>query len=533
MKDANTSGIDDQPHSRMMRLAVTLAMLIALVVAWYLYQKPQVPDSRAILVADRPWSIPLGRVRLHSKLVSEKVDRSVLSNQLDYHWRASQGVVVGKGARVSWIAPEATGLSTITVSINNRAEESETVYQASIELKVIAYPGESQATMRNEGSHVEKGRGYEIGSVSFDKDWICANDDVLVQVEAWDPFGDASWLLPEIVFPGHTASGSRTVARIGYLMESDLPETQTVEVRLRDLRTRKIVATREIPFTVEDCQSPGAGLKVTCTRGELRDDQVKCEADLQRAPAGFSPVRYRWTIEGDTPDQPVETTRPWVRRSVPGRLQTAAIDTYIIRVQAFDAHAQSISGRGVYVQDNAYWRLMQKTGKLQLRVRFDAQPKRDGDTYFTDVVITNHYSEPIALDSLEALFYQCSDSGETQQTVVDSTVSAASVLGTDFLEPGETVQYRWFLPVDPRRCGARALLKGYGENSDLPATAQWLMPTDPGSEQSVADPSQLALLQRAMQILSERRKKPVHQVSEVELGDLLREGVISAIHLPK
>lgn len=368
---------------------------------------------------------------------------------------------------------------------------------------------------------------YRIDEVHFDKDEICANDDVLVTVSASDQRGNSDWVVPMVKFPGHTSSGFQAVARVGISYFDDPTPRDSVEVELLDVRSRKVVATREVPFRIEPCAQPGAGLRLRCSAGGTRSEEVLCKATLWD-PDGFEPVRFAWEVV-DSDLEAMTGDQPWIRLELPRRVQTAAVTSYVIRARAFDAEGKTLEGRTSYVHHNSHWETASMTGLLQLKVHFDGHPRRVGDSWVTRVELYNPFAEPVALEAIEVTRFAC-DADESAARP-DPRQAASAILGAEVLEPGASVSYDWTLPADPDRCGARADLIGEGTESGLPASAQWVMPTDPRTRVAVRGEN-LDRLKQALAILSERRGEPVRRVTEIELADLEREGLIPPAPAP-
>lgn len=479
-------------------------------------------EFRATLEASRSWTGPIGTVPLLAR-VEVTSDGTADPAAYDYTWTAAGGHVTGRGANAVWVAPAEPGRHEVMVEVRHRA--SDQLRTAAVDLEVRRFVGMSDDSVPID--QAPELTGYTIDEVSFDKETICANDDVVVTVSAGDPLGGSEWVVPVVKFPGHTSSGFQTVARVGVSYLDDPTPRDSIRVDLMDLRSRRIVATRDVPFRIEPCEQPSAGLRLRCNPEGAQPEEIVCRATLWD-PDGFAPVRYEWDVV-DEGIEAVTSEQPWVRLELPRRVQTAAVESYVIRGRAFDADGKQIEGRTSHVHHNAQWETASMTGLLELKVRFDGHPRRVGDAWITRVELYNPFAEPVALDAIEVTRYPCE--GDEAAARPDPPQVASAVLGAAVLEPGHGVSYDWTMPADPDRCGARAILIGEGAESGLPATALWMMPTDPRARVAVRG-EQRDRLRKALQVLSERRGEPVRRVTEIELADLAREGLIDPAPAP-
>jgi hypothetical protein len=361
----------------------------------------------------------------------------------------------------------------------------------------------------------------QILAVEFDKPRLCANDDVLVTVDAVDAEGERGFLVPRITFPGHVTEGFRAVGRVGVAFADDRSRRESVQVELLDVRTREVVASREAPLVIEDCRATGAGVRVACVASEGHEDEMVCTASLWAD--DFAAVAWDWRLVDETAAA-VTTRSPWLRQRLPQRLQTASVDSYVIEVRARDATGREVAGRGSFAQHNARWDTAAMAGLLQLPATFDPIPRERDGSVITHVVLRNPFEEPIELDGVAVTRYPCA-AGPEADLAAEPPLAAAALIGAGRLGPGETIEFDWRLPADPARCAARAELQGSGADSGLPAVATWLLPTDPRARTAVSGDG-ARRVQLAMYILSERRGHRVDTISAIELADLEREGLL-------
>jgi len=501
---------------------IIAALVLAAAVFWMLRGGSGAADShevRASIRASRAWIGPFGRVQLEVTVQDEdgrKLDRA----RYEYEWHSSAGVVSGKGADAEWIAPSARGTHRVSVSVRDRRGGAPVA--TSIGIDVRNYRGmdgeQPETAATDDGEQIDE---YTIGEVVFDKSKLCANDDVRVSVRATDPSGRSDWVMPIVRFPGRQVSGFETIGRAGREFVEANESAGGIEVVLIDTRTRRPVAAKKVPFAIEPCEASHAGLDVRCRTSGGRPDELFCEASAALA-GGFAPVRYEWQIEGE--DEVISSNQPWFRRVLPTRTQTGAVQTYVVRAQAFDAAGSWIEGRASHLLRNAYWETAQMTGLLQLQVQF-GRVLRDGDDAVAPVRITNPFDEPVRLDTIRVERFTCAEGDSSPATSAEPPVSAERELGSAVLQPGATLSYDWRLPADPNRCDARATLTGEGVESGLPAEGVWRMPTNPQAREPLAG-TELDRVRKAMRILSQRRGVRVSSISKIEMDDLVREGLL-------
>jgi len=368
---------------------------------------------------------------------------------------------------------------------------------------------------------------YHIGDVSFDRTRLCKNDDVLIHVEASDPTGATSWLLPIVRFPGFDAEGFTAVGRVGASYHAEPQHLDELQVDLLDTRTRAIVASKTVPFVVDDCEESSAGLRVDCGAAEIADDEVVCEVHTWDEDHG-QPVRYQWQVlgaDGDDDAAVVETQQAWSRLTLPRKPQSSALTSYLIAVRGFDADGRTRAGRTSWAAHNTAWETSMLTGVLELKVRFDGAPVQRDGKYVTHVTVYNPFTESVSLDSLQLTRYPC---GQPGAPIVDAPTAPVAVLGKAVLGPGESAAYDWVMPVDEARCAAQINLSGAGTSTGLAATGLWIMPSDPSRRVAVTGVNR-DRLRAALDVLSRRRGHPVEQVTGEELADLAREGVIAPL----
>jgi hypothetical protein len=392
--------------------------------------------------------------------------------------------------------------------------------------------GQVGAQQSNEAQSIVS--GYSLDEVTLDKSKICANEDVRVDIRASWPPGEGDWLVPLVKVPGSMARGFNTILRTGGFA---LPEVRQqfdgmVTVDLVDLRLKQVVASKRVPLEVDDCEAPTGGLVVDCQWRQTRIGDADCTASV---PSTFTAVRYEWSVldpeEGELPMAKVTTPRTLF--TLPRRAQTRLEDTFMIEARAFDATGAQLMGRGFLARVNTRWQTAQEGGVLELEPIFDAHPRRSDDkkSYVTHVEVENPFNEPVDLTEVTVTTVACAEGDASGAATKGPPLPAGSIFGSTNLMPLARVAYDWKLPIDAKRCLARADLKGIGVKSGLPASATWVMPTDPQMRAPMSS-EEGAWLRQTLKILSKRRGKPVLHISTEEIERLELEGVIPPRHQP-
>ena len=128
-------------------------------------------------------------------------------------------------------------------------------------------------------------------------------------------------------------------------------------VELFDTRTSRVVATSEVPFRIDACSEPQSGRMVLCEHGRYEEDELACRAMV---PEGFAARRFTWRLTGrglgstDAPP-PVETPKSEALLTVPPRVETGALTSYVVEATATDTRGGVRKGRVSVTVPNLYW----------------------------------------------------------------------------------------------------------------------------------------------------------------------------------
>ena len=496
--------------SRCILAAALLAA--ALLLLWRGAASPPPAAVDLSLSAEPPTVGTMGAVSLAAAVGPDAPDCT-------YRWRAPAGALLTEASAGQWRAPAQAG--TYTLAVTASCGEAAPV-TAEVDVAVIAYrpPASAPGPLADREPTTDSTDIYAIDAIAFEKPWICANDDVRVFVDARDPAGQSEWVEPRVTLAGGSATGFDAIVRPSrhyFSRRGSHYGEQTVHVSLFDMRTTQAVASKEVTYEVRDCDAPGAGVAVECK--DRGSDVVACRAYLVGAAAeGAAPVHYTWSVD-DLPGQ--DTRGPDALLRLPDKVEDSAFNSWDITVTAHAADAPARSGRTTHTAPNEHWESYVRFGVLELKVWHESYPQRRGDNLVTRVRVTNPFSEPVMIDALKENHFRCGDN----VAVDGGAPSPLDVLGTNALEPGETVELEWTMPDDPARCEARQDLVGRGVHSDLAVAAAWVMPTDPARSRTLTGAEQARAV-RALEILSERAGEPVTRVTTRQLAELDRRGLL-------
>src|SRR5690349_10960638 len=151
--------------------------------------------------------------------------------------------------------------------------------------------------------------------------------------------------------------------------------------------------------------------------------------------------------------------------------------------------------------------MLQRDGKMRLRVAFDGYPAAEGTQYRTHVRLLNPFAEGVVLESVEWVEKPC----EAARPPVRKRDSAVRFTGRSSIGPVEQIELDWRIDSPgPGLCAVDAVLHGTGLESGLPAEGVLTMPLAAKTQNAVAvtDLRQSQLIGKALQILSQRRGQP-------------------------
>lgn len=514
------------------RRGLVVVAILALAAALGLWWRSSSRDAGPLAVtlhASHAAVGPRGSVHLEARV------RNAGGAALRLQWLAGAGPVMGSGPRVRWVAPERPGEYEVEVVVRAGAREARARTSLVVRDYVRARADRGAAGTGDDHGAAELATDepYRITRVALEKDEICVNEDLRVEIEGVDPSGDAAWVTPRVVLEGGTA-------RIGHDAVVHLHPHQRDEVRQRgkaaitvellDERYPVPVASRALSVAVKDCEAPAAGLLVECAPANDPLD-VRCRArvrsergNLDPTAIDEQPVQFAWSFVGEAGGgPPVVTDHGEVRMRVPERVATRATHHHVIRARGHLADGRVIEGRDTYLVGDPWFEQRERLGVLVLDVQH-AFPTRAADGTFSMAVrVRNPFDEDILLDELRTRDVACDEPGDDDALAAPRPELLAGLFPSRRLAPRAVVTFPWTATGGDGRCAARGFLIGRGASTELPIRAEWDMPTVGRPPVARAEAERV---ERAMQLLRQRTGRAVSSITLDELQDLEREGAI-------
>ncbi|HKU41945.1 MAG TPA: PKD domain-containing protein [Polyangiales bacterium] len=369
-----------------------------------------------------------------------------------------------------------------------------------------------------------------IAAVSVDKPRVCVGESFLVSIQGKPENAQASVPIGELNFNVDGTFGSE----IALSPRAPGSEQYTVVASNGvDKIEHRSFSVEVLPSDAQECAGrPIATLAVE--RAKHRPDQIVARVLAQR---GLDePVHYSWKF-GDGTEQ--QTSEPLATHDYALRDQGRTLSSYLVSVDARDAHGRHAEGRATIHLINNHYRARMFGARLVQAV-YDHFPTPSASEYRVDVTFRSFESEPVVWERATLLERSCL-AGQRSQT---HALSAAELGATQRLEPGRASQVTLRLPkalVGEDTCAVALELTGDTQpphtDQTLPGSPIKLRPVSsrisleiraaPSAEQggaptlarrAVRDPALLKKLRRATQILGSERVTPA------QLEELEREG---------
>jgi hypothetical protein len=502
--------------------AVTALLILVTWLRWRPTQSSRDRDFSVVLEASRRQTRALGTVALKARIEPASGNVSHGPEAYSVAWSSQSGILRRRGDEAQWIAPGEGGSAVIRAQVTGPGGLTR---QAEVAIEVVAL--RSDVTITDDGvaelTPVDTD-GYVLEGIELDKTSACAREDVLVRVSASDPDGLDEWLRTKVTFAGVATWGTdRAVVRTPWRYEEVYKEKiaageiPTLRVEVIDQRIRAPVLERDVEFQItQECVDAEAGVRVACELAGV-DRRVTCRAMVSKETnRAFEPTRYLWDF-GDG-SAPRETAEGKVDHDLEPRVQRSATQTYVVRAEAFDASGKSLVGRASVEVPNHEWTIMRMDHRLDLPVQWEPYPRRRGDDLITNIVVVNPFPESIDLTAVETISIPCERGSEPRIERRPSRLEE--------LAPGQVVRSSWRMDDDRSICQVSATIEGIGQESGLPAIANFGVPTQ--AEGEPVDEETSARLHKALQILSDRRGHPVDRVTARELRALDKQGLLGA-----
>jgi hypothetical protein len=531
--------------SRKRKLSSVWIVIVALFLGlalWLLWESAGPSGQLTVeLQPEYEWVEKSGSIRV-AAIVTTKDGSADQGADYKFTWDSSGGIISGRGANITWKAPQKYGEFDVKVEVRRKDGQ---VAKASTKLTVKTFMSAKNKKKKDDAvedpltaNEPQNTTGYEILSVKFDKEHLCDHDDVRVTIEAKDPRGGNEMLYPRVTFPGSRMfHGFDFFGSIGSQHKYNPELTKdpdNIKIELYDMRTGMVVLEKLVPFSMGGgCETEHGGLRVFCDESGYGQEFAKCETRILKK--GFKAVRHEWSAGFDYDElQPVpKWTGNVAHIQVPVNIQDSYISTFKVRAKAFAADGSWIEGRATRTILNRYFEEKELLGVLRLLAIHHSEAYTDGTNKVLHVKLINPHSEAVFLNNLNERHFECPKEdqkakkhNEINQGVLKYSGGVASKIGQAQFEPGETFEFDMIRPHDPKRCVIDVRAEGWGVESNIPASVRWIMMTRPKSQLRQMSSEYAAAASKAIKILSKRYGKKVHGVTPRQLEELANEGLI-------
>jgi hypothetical protein len=522
------------------------ALLLVGIAAWLLLRgngEQRIKDANleVHLVASSAQVPILTAVRLNAVVTPASLadDRSLV-----YEWTAVEGTIIGKGAQVRWLAPWGPGTTKIQVAVHPAADEKKLVV-AEVLVHVVD-PGTPVAA--------SKANAYEIQEVTFDQQEICSTGDVRVQIKAADQFGDSTWLVPRIKFPGtDPVDGFDVIGRLNMLQSQQPqdPKGAAIQVTLFDMRNpQKQVASQTALLKIDSCPEAQRQLQlhVLCSLDDV-EWNLTCRArhmEENQAWLKDHVKSYEWSlVDQEAPGLPLRTSYSSFVYPIPIEtlVSDRAVHTWLVQVKAELTDGRVLTGRGSVSFVDFLFANQARVKKLLLMMS-NGTSWEENQRMNTTFKIRNPYPEEVVFEGIELSSGPCAPGvdevpeqlreGAKRLGLVPPTtpgkappavrvVDAVSIIGVDHLAAGsEWQEFTWRVPFQDNVCNTTARVLGHGEASGMPVELSFMTRTGAGTRVAVESPS--ILLQRdAARLMSKERGYTVLYATSDEVSQLLKD----------
>jgi len=258
------------------RFLVTVGIVAAAVLLAILFDTMLVNHRPAITSLEAPERvIPSGSCQISCNASDRDGD------ELSYNWSAGGGEINGKGATVTWTAPDSVGSYNVTVTVSD---------------------GRGGEVMDYVTITVRANKPPTITSLIADADWTLPSGNIQMTCTASDPDGD------ELSYEWTTTGGS--ISGTGAAVNWTAPEevdayniTVAVIDGHGDEATRSVILTVALgtPPTIEDLIVTAEGhkyLRESSTAGCDYDVWKTKEYDIECTASGTGELVYDWLCDG-------------------------------------------------------------------------------------------------------------------------------------------------------------------------------------------------------------------------------------------